>query len=310
VTTASISASIPALIPVELWAPLQPIPELLQELSAARLEPVLLAEPEPQGQAPLLVIYPDPAGLLACLPPWDGSAPPPPEQLFPQLARLEELERGGRPWRLVNGSCVSVPALVAWCVDPRLTAPPAECAPHFLPVEPISALLARELIAQQPDWLEAYHRLEHHPRSAALDGRPPDDRCLERLARSWDGPAALRCWQDQRRLQRELSDLLEARDRLSALQLENDRLQELREQLIQGEATLAQLREELETSRTTTAAAAEQQQRRCDDLSISLAAADQDREALVERLELLQGLVGRAASAGRRIQGLLPRLLC
>lgn len=298
-----------ASIPVELWAPLQPIPQLLQDLCAARLEPVLLPEPDPTSLVPLLVVYPDPLSWLTCLRPWDGSPPPSAAQLFPQLAHLEQLERSGRPWRLVNGSCVSASALVAWCVDPEAAAPPAACQPRFLPVPSLAGVLARELIGQHPGWLEAYRQLEHHPRAAALDGRPPDDHCLERLTQAWDGSAALETWQEQQQLQHDLSDLLEAGERLAALQSENDRLQSLREQLIEHEATVASLRQELQDCRT----AADQQQqqlgRRCDDLSLSLSAADQDREALIQRLELLEGLVARAASASRRLQGLLPRLL-
>jgi hypothetical protein len=301
VTTAS--------IPVELWAPLQPIPQLLQDLCAARLEPVLLPEPDAACLVPLLVVYPDPISLLACLSPWNGSPPPPAAQLFPQLAQLDQLERSARPWRLVNGSCISAPALVAWCVDPQGTASPAECQPRFLPVPPLAGVLARELISQHSGWLEAYRQLEHHPRAAALDGRPPDDHCLERLAEAWDGPAALRTWQEQQHLQQGLTDLLEAGDRLAALQLENDRLQSLREQLIQNDASEAALQEELQACRTASEQQQQQLGRRCDELSLSLAAADQDREALIQRLELLEGLVARAASASRRQQGLLPRLL-
>jgi hypothetical protein len=301
VTTAS--------IPVELWAPFQPIPTLLHDLSAARLEPVLLPEPDRTGTLPLLVVYPHPAQLPACLDAWQGSGLPAAAQLYPQLALLADLERSGRPWRLVNGGCLSVPTLVAWCVEPHRNAPPTPWAPRFLPVEPLAALLARELIGEHPDWLEAYRQLEHHPRAAVLDGRPADDRCLESLAQAWDGPAALRTWQEQRRLQHYLTDLLEAGERLAALELENDQLQSLREQLIQREATLAQLQRERETERTTCDQLLQEQGRRCEELSCSLAAADQDREALIRRLELLEGLVARTATASRGMQELLPRLL-
>lgn len=299
-----------ASIPVELWAPALQITDLMEGLTAARLDAVLVPEHQiSSGTCPLLVVYPDPVALLDCLSLGQAGSTDLSEQAFPQWDALARLHGASRPWRLVNSGCHSVPALVGWCVDPHGTAARLESSPGFAPADPLAAWLAGDLLRQHPAWLQAYQQLERHPQAACLDGRPADDGCLQRLAEGGTWAGVLRAWRSRRQLEAELTDLSEAAESLEHLQLETAELRLLRDQWISRDCEREALLAELQGVR----AVADQEQKalhqRCAELRDTVAASHRDLRVLVQRLDGLETLVRQAASASVTMQTLMSRML-
>ena len=203
---------------------------------------------------------------------------------------LRGVQAAGIRCRLVNLSCLSLPALVAWCVDP--TAPvPVEIQPRFAGPDPFDALLTLEWLNEHPEHLEAYQALESHPLAAALDGRPPDLDCLERYRQAASLDALLAARQERALLEGELSELAE-------------QLQPLREQQLEAVA----LREQMDLLQARLFEA-DVLQERCSELQLSLQAQQLDLEQLARRLALLEELVGASSHASLRLQDRLAQAL-
>ena len=192
--------------------------------------------------------------------------------------------------RLVNLSCVALPALVAWCVDAG-AAPPAEALPRFAVPDPFEALLAMAWLQEHPEQLQAYQALESHPLSAALDGRPPDLDCLGRYQQAANLDALLAARQERAALE---ADLAELAQRLAPLQERQLEALALREQVALLQARLQQ---------------ADALQERCSELQLSLQAQQLDLEQLARRLALLEQMVSAGSEASLRLQGRLAQAL-
>lgn len=234
---------------------------------------------------PLLLIYPEPLEVIRD--PLDAFALTLDGVL---LGRLPDFQSVGIRCRLVNVSCVSIPSLVAWCVDP--TSPiPVEIQPRFATPDPFDALLTLEWLNEHPEHLEAYQALESHPLAAALDGRPPDLDCLERYRQAASLDALLAARQERALLEGELSELAE-------------QLQPLREQQLEAVA----LREQMDLLQARLFEA-DVLQERCSELQLSLQAQQLDLEQLARRLALLEELVGASSHASLRLQDRLAQAL-
>lgn len=280
--------SIPALsIPhAQLWAPALDASWLVAAFAQAGLQ--LQPIPDPWAglsDRPLLVAYCDPAGWSELLSP--SSEPMGVEVVAGALPRLLA---SGRPCRLVNLGCASVPTLVAWCLEPG-AALCSEVAPRFAIPNPLDALLALELLQRQPQLLATYQSLEQHPLAAVGDGRCADLQPQERY-RQASAPGGLR----QQRLQEQAleAELDQLTAQLQALQLEQ--LQGLeRRELVEA------LQERL--------AETDQLKRHARDLELSLEAQRDDLQALLSRLGALEQVLASGAQASERLQRRLPQLL-
>ena len=119
---------------IQIWAPGLDSSWLTDGLVQAHLQVLPLADyAEARAQLPLLLAYVDPLGRLAS----QGAG----EHDAGLLAALPQLERAVSHCRLVNLSCVALPALVAWGVEAG-AAPPPEALPRFAVPDPFEALLA------------------------------------------------------------------------------------------------------------------------------------------------------------------------
>lgn len=112
------------------------------------------------------------------------------------LAALPHLLAAEGRCRLVNLSCLSLPGLIAWCVD-QASPSHGEGSPRFPAPDPLDSLLAIEWLQAHPEQLEAYQILEAHPLAAALDQRPPDLLCLERYRKAASPEALLHIRQER-----------------------------------------------------------------------------------------------------------------
>lgn len=262
-------------VPVEIWAPGFDAKPLAVALTAARLTVRQCTTLEAAGgEAPLLLAYGDPgtvpeAGALAY------------QSL---LAAIPDLERWVRPWRLVNLACLWSPALVAWCVQPDAQPARPELTMEFTPPEALDALVALQGLEAQPQLLEAYLRLEHHPRAAALDHRPADDGCQARLRAACTPPALAAARLRRCELLEDLQRADQQRQELHHSQRDN---QALRERLMNLELKLA----------------------RRADLELSLQLSQEELGQLGRRIALLQQLVSDGAEASRSVQEALAQVL-
>jgi hypothetical protein len=191
---------------------------------------------------------------------------------------------------LVNLSCVSLPSLVAWCVDP--TYPISEqIQPRFAVPDPFDALLVLEWLKEHPGHLKAYQELEVHPLGAFLDRRPPDVDCLVRYQQAASVDALLAARQQRVVLERDLADLVEQLQPLRDHQLE---ALALREQLDLLQARLQQ---------------ADAMEERCNELQLSLQAQQLDLEQLSRRFALFEELVWAGSHASLRLQERIAQAL-
>ncbi len=179
-----------------------------------------------QNGLPLLLLYADPAAWIQAAEPAKPAA-----GIAALLAAQPERLAADQPCRLVNVSCISPPALVAWSLDPA-SAPPVGSSPCIPEPAPFDALLAIEWLQAHPEHLQAYQTLEAHPLAAGLDRRTPDLHCLERYRLAANLESLLRA-----RLQQ--GDALQAR--CSDLQLSLQAQQEDLEQLARRVVLLEQL---------------------------------------------------------------------
>jgi len=183
----------------------------------------------------------------------------------------------------VNLACLSIPAVVAWCVEPL---EPAECPlPHRFP-EPdlLDALLALELLRRQPQIVDTYLALERHELSALLDQRSIDADCKQRYLDACRWEALLDARGRHAVLQREISALAQQLEpfranRLHALELE-EQIQELGSRLEHSQLL----------------------EQRFSDLEISFQVQQQEMEALARRLALMEALVSKASEAALTTQ--------
>jgi hypothetical protein len=270
-------------VQIQIWAPGLDAAWLADGLVQARLQVLPLADPaEVCAQLPLLLAYADPLGRLAS----QGAG----EQDGELLAALPQLERSAGRCRMVNLSCVALPALVAWGVDPG-AAPPPEALPRFAVPDPFEALLAMAWLQEHPGHLHAYQALESHPLAAALDGRPPDLDCLGRYEQAANLDALLAARQERAALEADLAELAQQLQPLQEQQLE---ALALGEQLALLQVRLQQ---------------ADALQARCSELQLSLQAQQLDLEQLARRLALLEQLVSSGSEASLRLQGRLAQAL-
>ena len=187
---------------IQIWAPGLTALSLLQGLGHAQLSSLELPDPAGlQPDLPLLLLYADPVASIQAAEPSE-----PARGLLGLRAALPELLAAGQPCRLVNLSCLSLPALVAWCIDPA-SLPPNGSPPRFPAPDPFDALLAIEWLHAHPEQLQAYQALEAHPLAAALDQRPPDLECLERYRHAASLEALLQARQERAALRAHCSDL-------------------------------------------------------------------------------------------------------
>ena len=268
---------------IQIWAPGLDVAWLTDGLVQAHLQVLPLADPaQARAELPLLLAYTDPLGRLACqgVGEHDGAL----------LAALPQLERSASRCRLVNLSCVALPALVAWAVEAG-AAPPPEALPRFAVPDPFEALLAMAWLQEHPGHLLAYQALESHPLAAALDGRPPDLDCLGRYQQASNLDALLAARQERAALEADLAELAQQLAPLHERQLE---ALALREQLALLQGRLQQ---------------ADALQERCSELQLSLQAQQLDLEQLARRLALLEQLVSAGSDASQRLQGRLAQAL-
>ena len=268
---------------IQIWAPGLDATWLADGLVQAHLQVLPLAEvAQACAELALLIAYTDPLGRLAS----HGAG----EHDGALLAALPQLERSASRCRLVNLSCVALPALVAWAVDPGAGVP-AEAPPCFAVAEPFEALLAIAWLQEHPEQLQAYQALEAHPLAAALDGRPPDLDCLARYRQAANLDALLAARQERAALE---ADLVELAQQLAPLQERQLEALALREQLALLQGRLQQ---------------ADALQGRCSELQLSLQAQQLDLEQLARRLALLEQLVSSGSEASLRLQGRLAQAL-
>ena len=234
---------------------------------------------------PLLLVYADPLEAIQ-----DNRDAPSLTLAGVPLDRLLDLQAAGIRCRLVNASCVSLPALVAWCMDPVMPIP-NPVLPRFAAPDPFDALLTLGWLNEHPEHLEAYQALESHPLAAALDGRPPDLDCLARYQQAANLDALLAARQERAALE---ADLVELVQQLAPLQERQLEAMALHQQLDLLQARLRQ---------------ADALQERCSELQLSLQAQQLDLEQLARRLALLEQLVSAGSDASQRLQGRLAQAL-
>jgi len=273
-------------VQIQIWAPGLDAAWLADGLVQAHLQVLSLAVPaEASSQLPLLLAYADPLDRLAALAHQSDG-----EHDSALLAALPHFEHSACHCRLVNLSCVSLPALVAWCLH-AVAAPSAEAQLRFALPDPFEALLAMAWLQEHPGQLQAYQALESHPLAAALDGRPPDLDCLGRYQQAANLNALIAARQERAALEADLAELAEQLAPLQEHQLE---AVALREQLALLQGRLQQ---------------ADALQERCSELQLSLKAQQLDLELLGRRLALLERLVGVGSAASQRLQGRLAQAL-
>lgn len=271
---------------IQIWAPRLKAFSLVQGLRRARLSPSLLTDSSAvQPDLPLLLVYADPLAWI------QASEPTDPAGGASELIRaLPEILADQQSCRLVNLSCVLIPALVAWCVDP-FCLPQLEAQPRFSRPDPFEALLAIEWLGEHPAYLQVYQDLEAHPLAAALDRRLPDLTCLDRYRQSASLDALQQACHERAALEADLRQLVAQQEPLREQGLE---VLSLCEQL----AVLQSRLQDVEVL-----------QARCVELQLSLQASQQDIEQLASRLILLEELVATGSTASRRILGRLAQSL-
>ncbi|MFM7360948.1 MAG: hypothetical protein ACKO25_03840, partial [Cyanobium sp.] len=139
---------------IQIWIPGLDAAWFADGLEQAHLQVLALSEPEAvSAHLPLLIVYCDPLGRLGT----QGSKmTAEPDAAI--LVALTKLERSAFRCRLVNLSCVALPALVAWCVDSG-SALLGEHPSSFAVPDPFEALLAMAWLQEHPGQLQAYQTL-------------------------------------------------------------------------------------------------------------------------------------------------------
>jgi hypothetical protein len=277
---------VPLPVRVQLWTPGVDASVLSGGLRQAGLV-VLEASPEQHAapDVPLLLGYADPLGCC--------QQPDVEQAVAATTGLLEDLPRWLaplRPCRLLNLGCVSIPAVVGWCVQPAL--PTGLAFQHRFPEPgPLDALLALELLRRHPHLAASYLALEHHPLAARQDQRAIDTQYLQRYegACRWDS-------------------LLQARDQSNLLHRDIRQLAEQLEPLHASRLTCLDLQEEIQQL-ASRLALADQLIERCADLELTLQTQQQDLEAMGRRLSLLEGLLTSASGASRNLQVRLAQAL-
>lgn len=270
---------------IQIWAPRLKVSSLVEGLRRARLSPSLLTESSAlQPDLPLLLVYADPLAWI------QASEPTDPAGGASELIRaLPEILAVQRSCRLVNLSCVLIPALVSWCVDP-ICLPQLEAQPRFCRPDPFEALLAIEWLREHTEYLQVYQDLEAHPLAAAVDRRPPDLTCLDRYRQSATLDALQQACHERATLEADLRQLVaqppQSEQGLEVIAL-SEQLAGLQSRLQQREVLYA----------------------RCVELQLSLQASQHDVEQLTSRLILLEELVASGSKASRRILGRLAQAL-
>jgi hypothetical protein len=200
---------------IQIWSPGLEALSLVQGATQAKLTPQALADPAAlTPDQPLLLAYADPLA-------WCGEGDPtaPAAGAGVLLSALPAIVATGMPCRLVNLSCLTLPALVAWCIDPTSPPPPVG-SPRFLEPEAFDALMAIEWLQVHPEQLQAYQALEAHPLAAALEQRPPDLNCLERYRQAARLEALLQARHERAALEADLAELAQQLQPLQQQQLE------------------------------------------------------------------------------------------
>jgi hypothetical protein len=271
---------------VQLWAPGVDASLLLCGLRHAGLTVVEASFDQPCADSqPLLLAYLDPLG---CCQQQDV------EQAVAASAALldllPQLGTSSRPCRLVNLACVSIPAVVGWCVQPTLT-PQRDFTYRFADPATLDALLALELLRREPQLADRYLALEQHPLAALLDQRPIDAHPEQRYQKVCSWEALLQARQQHNRL---LSDLRDLAEQLEPLHADRLAALDLREQVQHLSARLAQ---------------AEQLKQRCIELELSLHTQQLDLEVMSRRLALLEAVLSAASAASKGLQIRLAQAL-
>ena len=280
------SVDSPLSVQIQIWAPGLDAGWLAEGLVQAHLQVLSLAvSADASSQLPLLLAYADPLGRLAALAHQSAG-----EHDSALLAALPHFEHSACRCRLVNLSCVSLPALVAWCLHAG-AAPSAEAQLRFALPDPFEALLAMAWLQEHPGQLRAYQTLESHPLAAALDGRTPDLDCLGRYQHAANLDALLAARQQRAALE---ADLAELATQLAPLQKQQLEGVALREQVALLQGRLQQ---------------ADALQERCSELQLSLQAQQLDLEQLSRRLALLEQLVSAGSEASQRLHCRLAQAL-
>lgn len=271
---------------IQIWAPRLKASSLVQGLRHAQLDPSILIESSAlQPDVPLVLVYADPLAWAVAADPTSSAAGA--AELFGILPELLAVN----PFcRLVNISCVLLPVLVAWCIQPSAP-PPLETQPNFSQPDPFEALLAIEWLREHPEHLQAYQSLEAHPLAAAFDRRPADLTCVDRYRQAATFDALQRAFHERAALDADLRQLVAQQE-------------PLREQGLQVLA----LREQLSALQTRLQQA-ELLKARCVELQLSLQASQQDLEQLASRLVLFEELVTAGSEASRRVLGRLAQAL-
>lgn len=271
---------------IQIWAPGLDAAWLAKRFELARLQGLPLADPgEASSQLPLLIAYADPLGRLAAPVPQAAG-----EHDAALLDALPQLEQSVTRYRLVNLSCMVLPALVAWGVEAGAPAL-VEAPPRFAVPDPFEALLAMAWLQEHPSQLQAYQSLESHPLAAAFDGRSPDLDCLGRYRQAANLADLLAAREERTGLARDVEKLAQ---QLAPLQEQHLEALALREQVALLQARLQQ---------------ADALQERCSELQLSLQAQQHDLEQLARRLALLEQLVSAGCEASLRLQNLLTQTL-
>jgi len=242
-----------------------------------------LADARPQ--VPLLVAYADPLGWLYARDP-EAALVHDAKLSAAIFQAVREVDR----CRLVNLGCVSLPALVAWCLGISEPSSVDTDACFDLP-DPYDALVVLEWLKGHPEYLRIYQELESHPLAAALDGRSPDLNCLERYRKAANLQALLVARNERATLKRELVELAGTCEPMYNQKLDEFALGEVLEFL---RVRLCQ---------------AEELQVRCKELCLSFQFQQLDIEQSFRRLALFRDMVASASYSTKRVQELLGQAL-
>lgn len=271
---------------VQIWAPGLDVSHLIAGLEQASVQAVDCApSANVSDEIPLLVIYTDPLGLCQQ------------QQIEQALSHalglrdsIQDLLIKCRHCRLVNMACLSIPDLVAWCVEPAVS-PSIHAAHPFPHPDPLSALLALDLLRRNPALADTYLALETHELAALRDQRPIDSDFENRYLEACSWQSLLDARMEQACLYQEISSLAQ---QVEPLRFNQEQTRGLQEQIqaLNGKIEHAEVLAQ-----------------RCSDLEISLQAQQQEMEVLARRLALLESLLIRASASSTAIQLRLSQIL-
>ena len=273
-------------VAIQLWAPSIDVELLRSGLSAAGFEVFDVKYfREISPGLPLLLPYADPF-VLGLQEDCDKAAMASCEL----IALLASLDTSLVPFRLVNLTCIHVPSIVGWCIQPY-DPPGQEAIAVFPQPDPLQAFLALELLKRHPSLATVYIALEEHPLSSSLDCRLPDSLFLDRYltACSWD--SLLKARAEQAAFENELRELAlnlgVCETQQLTIQLQTEQLQDLGSRL-----------EALNVLRDS-----------CIQNSLVIQSQQDDLEVLCRRLTVLEDLISRASHSSEVIQYRFAQLL-